>query len=91
VERTFFTRRPGPRERRLFEAMVEVRHAVIDGVREGASPAELDLRARRILERGGAGEVLHRTGHGIGLTLHEEPYIARGYRGVLADGMVFSV
>ena len=90
VERTFFTRPPTDKERKLFNTMLEARRKALELVAEGSLPSTIDEKARNILKAAG-GTILHRTGHGIGLTLHEEPYLALGYEEPLRDRMVFSV
>ena len=58
----------------------------------GMTAQELDRIVRRIIETAGYGEFfIHRTGHGIGLEVHEEPYIAEGNTAKLAEGMAFSI
>lgn len=53
---------------------------------------EVDAAARDVLEQAGLAEYfVHRTGHGIGLSVHEEPYIVAGNDLPLAEGMAFSV
>ena len=56
-------------------------------------PAErVDAAAREIIDDAGYGEYfVHRTGHGIGLECHEEPWIVAGNTDELAPGMTFSV
>ncbi len=53
---------------------------------------EIDRAARRIIGAGGYGErFIHRTGHGIGLEVHEPPYVIEGNDLPLEPGMTFSV
>jgi Xaa-Pro aminopeptidase len=56
-------------------------------------PAEsVDAAARDVISAAGYGEAfLHRTGHGIGVLTHEDPYIVRGNTRPLEPGMAFSV
>jgi Xaa-Pro aminopeptidase len=61
-------------------------------VRPNISAASVDAAARQVLADHGYGEFfLHRTGHGIGLDGHEEPYIVSGNERRLEPGMVFSI
>ena len=61
-------------------------------VRPGVPAAAVDAAARTHLAAAGLGEYfLHRTGHGLGLDVHEDPYIVAGNRLPLRPGMVFSV
>jgi Xaa-Pro aminopeptidase len=66
--------------------------AAVAHVRPGVSCASVDATARTIIDAGGYGEMfVHRTGHGIGLETHEDPYIVAGNELTLEPGMVFSV
>jgi Xaa-Pro aminopeptidase len=61
-------------------------------VRAGVAPEEVDHAARAVIEAGGHGErFFHRTGHGIGLEVHEEPWIVPGNADPLVVGDAFSV
>ncbi|MGP5496029.1 M24 family metallopeptidase [Corynebacterium flavescens] len=58
----------------------------------GSIASEVDEVTRRIISDAGFGEYfVHRTGHGIGLSTHEEPFIMRGNEVVLQPGMAFSI
>ena len=72
----------------LRAAHAEATHAV----RPGVACERVDLVAREIIAAAGHGaHFIHRTGHGIGLEGHEDPYIVAGNLEVLAPGMAFSV
>jgi Xaa-Pro aminopeptidase len=61
-------------------------------VRPGVSAESVDAAAREPITRAGYGEAFfHRTGHGIGLEVHEDPYIVAGNQEPLEPGMAFSV
>jgi Xaa-Pro aminopeptidase len=61
-------------------------------VRPGIPAEEIDRAARAVIEQGGMGGLfIHRTGHGLGLDIHEEPWIQAGNTAPLEEGMVFSV
>ena len=67
-------------------------HAAVEAVQPGVTAHEVDETARKIIAEAGLGEYfIHRTGHGIGLDVHEEPYIVAGNDLVLQPGMAFSV
>jgi Xaa-Pro dipeptidase len=58
----------------------------------GANLSEIDKEVRQVITRGGYGDyILHRTGHGLGITGHEAPYIAEGYDRELSAGMLISI
>lgn len=72
--------------------LVRAQQAAVDAVRPGATAEQIDAAARSVLAEAGLGEAfLHRTGHGIGVSVHEEPYIAPGNDLVLREGMAFSI
>lgn len=75
-----------------YAALLEAQSAARAAVTPGQTCAEIDQVARRVLEAAGLGEYfVHRTGHGIGLETHEDPYIVTGNDQVLEPGFAFSV
>lgn len=93
-ERTFFTVPPSAEARRAFAAMLEARRIASDSLRPGVACDEIDGRVHEFLRRegySGPNHRLHRTGHGIGLSNHEGPWIAEGSADRLAENMVVSV
>ncbi len=66
--------------------------AAVQAVRPGAIPAEIDRAARQVITDAGYGEhFIHRTGHGIGIDVHEDPYIVSSNTTPITAGMAFSV
>jgi Xaa-Pro aminopeptidase len=66
--------------------------AAVDAVRPGVAAQDIDAAARTVIADAGFGEYfIHRTGHGIGLDVHEDPYIVSGNTLPLEPGMAFSV
>lgn len=75
-----------------YAALQRAQAAAVEAVRPGITCSELDAVAREILADQGWGDAfIHRTGHGIGLDTHEEPYIVNGNERVLEAGMAFSI
>ncbi|GAA6525223.1 Xaa-Pro peptidase family protein [Intrasporangium sp. DVR] len=75
-----------------YAALQASQQAAVDAVRPGVTCQEIDRAARRVLDEAGLGEhFIHRTGHGIGLDVHEQPYIVEGNDLPLEPGMTFSV
>ena len=75
-----------------YAAVQEAQAAAVDAVRPGVRAEEIDRAARAVIEDAGYGErFIHRTGHGIGLEVHEPPYMVEGDATVLEPGMTFSV
>ena len=61
-------------------------------VRPGARCEDVDAATRQVIEAAGYGEYFtHRTGHGLGLEIHEPPYMVRGNKQLLEPGMVFTI
>ena len=83
---------PDERFRHLFAVLQGAQAAGTAAVRPGIAAETIDAAARRPIEAEGFGEAFfHRTGHGIGLEGHEEPYIIAGNTEPLRPGMAFSV
>jgi Xaa-Pro aminopeptidase len=83
---------PDERFRHLFGVLYGAQDAGTRAVRPGVAPEAVDAAARRPIEAEGYGEAFfHRTGHGIGLEGHEDPYIIAGNADPLREGMAFSV
>jgi Xaa-Pro dipeptidase len=92
VERTFFLGRVPEQARRPFEVVMEARSLAYEMVKPGAVLEEIDRKVRQFLIDAGYGErILHRTGHGLGITGHEAPYIALGDSRKLVPGMLVSI
>ncbi|MGW7003043.1 M24 family metallopeptidase [Streptomyces sp. NPDC054933] len=90
--RTYAVGEPHPDFRELYEVLQRAQQAQTEAVRPGLTAQELDAIGRDIIEGAGYGEhFLHRTGHGIGLETHEEPYIVAGSERPLEPGMAFSI
>jgi Xaa-Pro aminopeptidase len=75
-----------------YGALHEAQLAALAAVRPGVAASTVDAAARDVLKRAGYGDdFLHRTGHGIGLDGHEDPYIVEGNDTALEPGMAFSI
>ena len=83
---------PDPSFASYYDVLLAAQKASCDAVRPGVTAASVDAAARDIITDGGYGEYfVHRTGHGIGLEEHEEPWIVAGNDTALAAGMAFSI
>ncbi|MGZ0745632.1 M24 family metallopeptidase [Haloparvum sp. AD34] len=83
---------PDDTVREVHDLVREAQHAGVDAVEPGVTAADVDRAAREVIEDAGYGdEFIHRTGHGVGLDVHEEPFIVAGNDRELEPGMVFSV
>jgi Xaa-Pro aminopeptidase len=92
TSRTAFVGEPPAEFVQLYAVLREAQAAACDAVRPGMPAAEIDAIARNIITDGGYGEAfVHRTGHGIGMETHEEPYIVASNPEPLVAGDTFSV
>jgi Xaa-Pro aminopeptidase len=83
---------PTAQVRELYGVLQEAQAAAVAGGQIGTSCEAVDALARDRITEGGYGEFfIHRTGHGIGLEEHEDPYIVSGNREPLAAGHAYSV
>ena len=75
-----------------YAALQAAQRAAVDAVRPGVTCQDVDRAARAVLADAGlADHFIHRTGHGIGLDVHEEPYVVEGNDLPLEPGMTFSI
>jgi Xaa-Pro aminopeptidase len=92
TSRTVHVGEPTEEERRVHDLVREAQEAGFRAVRPGVPCQEIDRAARRVIEDAGHGpHFIHRTGHGIGVTTHEPPYMVEGEEQPLVPGMCFSV
>jgi Xaa-Pro aminopeptidase len=90
--RTVCVGEPSAEVQEVHEVVRLAQQAGVDAVRPGVSCQEIDRAARRVITDAGYGkQFIHRTGHGIGLTTHEPPYMVEGEEQPLVPGMCFSV
>ncbi|AHH18206.1 putative dipeptidase [Nocardia nova SH22a] len=90
--RTYVLGEPAPEIAESYAVLERAQAAAVAAVRPGVTAESVDAAARDLLSEAGFGDAfIHRTGHGIGLSVHEEPYIVAGNDIVLAAGMAFSV
>jgi Xaa-Pro aminopeptidase len=91
--RTFvFGGDPSGRFREVHDVVRRAQAAGVEAVEPGVTASDVDEAARAVIRDAGyADAFVHRTGHGVGLDVHEEPYIVAGNDRELEPGMVFSV
>ena len=90
--RTYSLGEPDPEVARRYAVLQRAQRVAVDAVRPGVTAEQVDAAARDVLAAEGLAEAfVHRTGHGIGLSVHEEPYIVAGNSLPLQEGMAFSV
>ncbi|QJW36388.1 aminopeptidase P family protein [Cellulosimicrobium protaetiae] len=79
-------------QREVYDVVRRAQQAGVDAVRPGATCQDVDRAARAVITDAGYGEFfVHRTGHGIGTTTHEPPYMVEGEDRPIEPGMCFSV
>jgi Xaa-Pro aminopeptidase len=92
TSRTAFVGEPPAEFAALYVVLREAQRVACEAVRPGVPAAEIDAVARSIIDEAGYGEAfIHRTGHGIGMEAHEEPYIVASNDAPLVAGNAFSV
>ncbi|MCO6450783.1 MAG: aminopeptidase P family protein [Caldilineales bacterium] len=92
VTRVIFLGDPPSEFLRRYAAVKAANEAGRAAVRPGVAAQDVDRATRSVLAEAGLGEhFVHRTGHGLGLEVHEPPWIMAGNDAPLAEGMVFSV
>ncbi|OBI35508.1 dipeptidase [Mycobacterium sp. E1386] len=90
--RTYSIGEPNSEVARHYSVLQCAQRAAVEAVRPGVTAEQVDAAARDVLADAGLAEYfVHRTGHGIGLSVHEEPYIVAGNDLPLAAGMAFSI
>ena len=96
ITRSYVFGEPSARQREIWNLEKAAQQAAFDAVRPGAPCGAVDAAARAVIEAAGLGPgyqlpgLPHRTGHGIGLDIHESPYLVPGNGTPLAPGMCFS-
>jgi Xaa-Pro aminopeptidase len=92
ITRTYVVGQPSSELAELYAVLAEAQERAVRAAKVGVSCEEVDATARSIIDAAGYGEFfVHRTGHGIGLEEHEDPYLVAGNRAPLRAGHAFSV
>jgi Xaa-Pro aminopeptidase len=90
--RTYAIGEPPPEFAAYYRVLRDAQQAAFAAVRPGVTAEAVDAAAREPIAAGGYGDYfVHRTGHGIGLETHEDPYIVSGNAQPLQPGMAFSI
>jgi Xaa-Pro dipeptidase len=92
TERTYFAHTPSSEEAGIFDTIIEAAEIAYRMLRPGVSAHDVDHAVMTFLRAEGfENNLLHRVGHGIGMSGHEGPWIAEGSDHVLVENMVISV
>jgi len=92
ITRTFIVGESESRVEEVYRTVYKAHQETLKFIKPGVEAGDLDRAARRVVADGGYREYfIHRTGHGVGLDIHEPPYIQVGSHIKLRPGMVFTV
>lgn len=90
--RTYVVGEPTDEQQQIYDVLQRAQEAGLEFAKPGVTAGEVDKVVRDIIDEAGYGEYyIHRTGHGIGLSCHEEPFIIAGNDFVIEEGMAFSI
>ena len=91
--RTVFFGEPNEEAQRVYDVMMASQAAGIAALKAGeATTTDADRAARKVIEDAGYGETFrHRLGHGIGMDVHEPPFLTKGDETPLEEGMLFTI
>lgn len=92
MTRTIAVGEASAKQREVYELVKAANEAAQKAIKPGVRLADIDLAARNVIEAGGYGPLFtHRTGHGLGIEIHEAPYVHKANDQLIVPGMVFSV
>ena len=92
LTRSFIIAGENPLISQIAEIVLKANQSAIAAARPNVAASEVDKAARDVISDSGFGDAFtHRTGHGIGLLAHEDPYISQSNSSMLKIGMVFTI
>ncbi|MBS7649301.1 MAG: Xaa-Pro peptidase family protein [Candidatus Bathyarchaeia archaeon] len=92
ITRTIFVGEINETQRKVYNVVLKAQENAVDFVKPWIKACQVDRKARGVIEEADYGEFFtHRTGHGLGLEVHEEPYITQTNETTLKPRMVFTV
>jgi len=92
LTRTFFLGNITPLGQTVYDTVARAQRLAIEAVKPGVKTAQIDRIARDEIERAGYGRrFIHSTGHGVGVEIHEAPYVGPASTEVLEPGMIITV
>ena len=92
ITRTFTVGRIDPHLKEAYEVVYQAQKKARESVHQGMTGEEVDALCRDLIDAEGFGEFFtHRTGHGLGLEVHEAPYMVKGNSQRLEAGMAFTI
>jgi Xaa-Pro aminopeptidase len=90
--KTLVMGKPDSKTKKIYEIVRRAQAKALQAIRPGVSPRCIDAAAREVIHKAGFGIYFgHGTGHGVGLAVHEDPAISPHGKGLVEEGMVFTV
>lgn len=92
VTRTFAVGKVNPKLKEIYQVVAAAKNAAIEAIKPGKNWADIDVVGRNIIAQAGFGEFFkHGMGHGIGLSIHEAPYVGTTAQGIVKAGQVVTI
>ncbi len=90
--RTYCIGKASRLQKKVYDIVLQAQERALEKIRPGISAAAVDFEARSFIDKAGYGKYFgHGTGHGVGLEIHESPYIGPFSKDVIEEGMVVTV
>jgi Xaa-Pro dipeptidase len=87
----FYGDEPTARQKEIYEIVLAANRASLEATKPGVSCESIDVAARTVIDESGYGAYfIHRLGHGLGMEIHEHPYMVRHNKQLLEPNMVFT-
>ena len=87
----FYGDEPTPKQRKIYDIVLAANRAALAATRPGVTCESINVAARSVIDSAGYGEYfIHRLGHGLGMEIHEHPYMVRNNKQLLEPNMVFT-
>jgi len=81
-----------PTRQKVYDTVLKAQEASIKAVRAGVKAHEIDKAGRDVIDKAGFGKYfIHSTGHGVGLDIHEEPFISKTSKTLIEENMIFTI
>jgi Xaa-Pro aminopeptidase len=92
ITRTFFIGSASREQRRIYEVVLEAQKRALEGIKPGVAATQADRLARSFIVQSGYGKFFgHGLGHGVGIDIHEPPYLRQEDKTLLYPGMVITI
>lgn len=92
ITRTFIIGEASDEQKKMYDTVLRANDAAIEAVKVGTSLKNIDIAARNVIEEAGYGEYfIHRTGHGLGIDVHELPSIHDQNEELIEQGLLFTI